>query len=145
MPRHVWTVICRRATIDSETNSVSIFEVVEEMHVKGVSPSEKVLVPRELELISLWARSDVGRPEVGHTRLRMLTPKDETTGVAEGEIDLRGHRRLRFRLKLGTMALDGPGVYEFAIDLREGGGDWREVTRIPLDVVFETDLPTPAA
>ncbi|MFC2042656.1 hypothetical protein ACFLUA_00685 [Chloroflexota bacterium] len=52
MIEHVWTVVCRQAVIDKESNTMSLQEVLENIEII-VEPEEGKIVPMLFDVASL--------------------------------------------------------------------------------------------
>ncbi|MDO8433371.1 MAG: hypothetical protein Q7S58_13285 [Candidatus Binatus sp.] len=140
MIRHVWSVLCARSIIDNESNNISLLEVLEQLAVTAppgqaaLSQTDKISVPLNSELVTLWTRSgDV--PEQSRARIRIVNAGGDELHVSEIAVDLTKHARLRSRARLNGLAIRGPGVHEFRVSLEEQGR-WEEVARIPLQIIF---------
>ncbi len=141
MITHIWSVLCARTVIDSETNNISLIDVLEQLNLKVEPvPDGKVgLVPIPYEVVSFWRRTRSNEPTQGRARLRLLAPDGKEIGPAhEVQLDLSAHPRLRSRARgLGIPVLVS-GEYHFTVELQsEDGGTWDEVARIPLQVTIE--------
>lgn len=144
MAKHHWSILCRRAVVDKFTNQLSIIETIHELALT-LGPGEDgsaaeippdTRVPLDLQLVSLWSRDDPKRPEVFWTRLEVEPPNGEASqsqqlvGSLEG-----GHRRTRLIYRVPSIPFAGSGTYYFVISASaDEDGDYREVTRAPLEL-----------
>ena len=141
----IWAVLCERVSVDKDTNNLSLFNIVEEVQVPAQEPpsfakvSDKHVIPAAFELVVLWARTDLGVPERGIGRVRILVPEDGDAFPQEYEVDLTQFLRLRTRLRLPGLPAGGEGIYLFKIDGKQSGEDWTEMFELPLRVVFQGD------
>ncbi len=81
MIRHVWSVLCTKSSIDSDTNNISLFEILEQIQVSQFpEPAGDAItvVPMPVELVSLWTREPVGEPQQGECRLTMYSPRGKS-------------------------------------------------------------------
>src|SRR5687768_16960451 len=99
MIHHAWSVLCGRSSIDSESNVVSLFDVVEEITVDGVIDKLGVL-PGPYDLVSLWSREKLDEPAEGEARWSLVTPKGRTMRQKPGVLDLGSFHRVRLRTRL---------------------------------------------
>lgn len=134
MIEHVWTVISSGVIVDHDTNNISIFNILEEISVpEDAIKSEAIGVL--VEIVTLWVRSDLSKPEKGTSRIRLLAPNEEVLQTAESEIDLDKYERLRSRGLFQGLPYKGEGVYRFALDLKlSNKSGWKQVASIPLKV-----------
>lgn len=144
MIEHVWTVLCRRSVVDRETNSISLIESVEAIQFGVVQPTGAPAptgLPIDLELVTLWIRSDRAVPENSRYRVVIQLPDQTEREVGETvSVDLRQFERLRSRVNFNGIPFSGPGRYRFLVQL-EDGATRTTVARVPLDIE-ETTPPT---
>lgn len=136
MARHVWSVLCERALVDQDTQSVSMIDVIEELLLEGELPAGRVDVPLQASLVTYWTRSAQDAPEQGQSRLRVLSPMGEALASGKpSDVSLREQTRAQVVSRIDSMPLEGEGVYQLVIDLRgEQDTDWSEAGRVPLEV-----------
>ncbi len=138
---HVWSVLCRRSSIDRETNNISLFDVVEQLQLfEGSEVPSSVAGP--FEIVSLWTRS--AEPTRGEAQISLRGPSGRLLiPPLLQEIDLREARRLRARQRLSLIPIEGSGVHVFSIERRLHGRErWDEVATIPVDVVLRAGPPS---
>lgn len=132
---HIWSVLCSRSTIDTESNNVSLFNVIEQINPVGLPEGARGLLPMEVEIVSLWVRDDV--PGRGFTRVVIETPSSSVEPSAEGMIDLSSEtiKRFRTRQRLLGVPFEGHGQYWFRVEFRtEEATEWITVARIPVEM-----------
>ena len=60
--KNIWSIICEKSSIDSETHILSIFNCIEEMKIEvnkeKMPQSDKLIIPVSFQLISLWHVKD---------------------------------------------------------------------------------------
>jgi hypothetical protein len=142
MAQHVWTIICKKASIDKETNVISFFEVLEALQFTGPDMTKKSgALPFPVEIVTLWSRTEVARAERATGRVRLRFPDGSEVEGTQLDVNLTEHARLRTFVQMQAFPLKGAGIYDFHIDLRDDDrGRWETVARIPL-VVTLTDGP----
>ena len=137
MAIHVWSVFCSKSSVDRNTNNISLFDVTEQLNLsyEGDLVAGPVMVPGEFDLVSLWLRSNVEKPESPVLRASVIGPNGKTLVGPEHKIDLATAPRSRSILKMNAVPINGNGYHFFLVELRnEGTKVWQEVARIPLDV-----------
>lgn len=136
MIEHVWTVISSGVVVDHDTNNISIFNILEEISVpEDAIKNEAIGVL--VEIVTLWVRSDLSKPEKGTSRIRLLAPNGEVLETAESEVDLATYERLRSRGLFQGLPYQGEGVYRFVLELQEDDkSGWKQVASIPLKVTM---------
>lgn len=134
MIQHAWTVLCSRSSIDSESNTLSLFEVVEEVTLDGLI-TKPGAIPGPFDLVSLWSRARLDSPVEAETRWSLVSPTGKSLMEVAATIDLSQFHRVRARTRLAAVVIDSPGLYWFRGEAREAGaGEWTEVARVPLEV-----------
>ncbi|HKZ54578.1 MAG TPA: hypothetical protein VJ123_03790 [Anaerolineales bacterium] len=147
MIRHIWSVICSQSVIDSETNNISLLNILEQITVAGPLPTRDspALIPIRFELVSLWERTPTDSPERGKFKVTIASPSQASISSFEADIDLSSHLRYRTRAKLNAFPAPEPGRYEFRVELHDHiKEEWCQVAHIPLDFLFEPTTQQPA-
>jgi hypothetical protein len=139
MIQHVWSVLCSSSAIDTDTNVLSLFDVVEDLRVRAAG-AEPVQLPIRLHIVSLWCRSSPDYAENGVVRYQVQSPSGERTDLGQLNVALTQHRRSRTRLSIFGLTLSGSGTYAFVTQLRqEAEADWHDVALVPLSVEIAMD------
>ena len=136
MLEHIWSVLCSRSVIDSETNNVSIQDVVEQITIND-KPTENGFLPFSMELITLWGREDNSKPSKGYERIIFTTPSGKTEVISEAEIDLTKVERHRHRVRFPGLPVSESGKYYFKVETKNGDNEWKQVSAVPLKVTFQ--------
>jgi hypothetical protein len=136
MIEHIWSVLCSRSVIDAETNNVSIQDVIEQI-VISAKPVENGFLPIQLELITLWGREESNEPTKGFERITFISPSGKTEVVSEVEIDLIKGERHRQRVRFPGLPISESGKYYFKVEMKNSNNEWKQVSAIPLQVVFQ--------
>ena len=141
MIEHVFSVLCSGTSIDAETNTVTLFKVLEQLTVFTES-TETVRIPIHFEILSLWTRQIADDPCHGKARIIFCSPSHDEKQHVEMSIDLSRSINYRSKLIADVIELTGPGKYRFRIELQEEESpDWQEVASLPLLVVYRTSTP----
>ncbi len=136
MLEHIWSVLCSRSIIDSETNNVSIQDVVEQITINA-EPAENGFLPFPFELITLWGRKESDNPSKGIERITFVTPSGKSEVVSEAEIDLSNTERHRHRVKFPGLPVSEAGKYYFKVAVKNGNSEWQQVSAVPIKVIFQ--------
>jgi len=136
MIEHIWSVLCSRSVIDAETNNVSIQDVIEQI-VISAKPVENGFLPIQLELITLWGREESNDAAKGSERVTFVSPSGKAEIVSEAEIDLSKVERHRQRVRFPGLPISESGKYYFKVEMKNGNNEWKQVSAIPLQVVFQ--------
>jgi hypothetical protein len=151
MIQHAWTIMGRGIAVDRETNNLSIFDIVEQMGV--LAGPEPRATPSYFHVVTLWYREDPETPERGFGKTEVELPSGETHEVANYEVNVADHQRLRHKTSMFGFPLQGglAGRYWIKTSRRMNANeDWEEVHRLPLEVSFpappdEANEPAEAA
>ena len=137
-----WAVIAENSAIDRDTNNISLFNVIEEVHIpEPPEPRDDgdqlSVVALRFVFVALFARSEAGTGEKKEVRLTIALPdgKVAETGLTF-EIDLDTADRTRIRINGSTLPLAGKGEYRFRIEGRDEDADWHLITEVPLQVGY---------
>lgn len=144
MIRHVWSVLCRNSSIDRDANSLSLFDVLEEM--TSLEPiTEPRTAPIQFQMVTLWARTNPTEPTRARTRVFALNPgeEEEPRDAVIIQVDLTQHSRLRQRINFGGLRILRAGVKEFRIQVENDEGNWVTVASVPLEIKAP-ETPAPA-
>jgi hypothetical protein len=145
---HVWSVLCGKASIDRETNNVSLFDIIEQIQIEALQPlpaEGNVLIPFTCELVSLWSRADPDVAAQGFARVTFQEHGREAEWGAQAPVignelplDLLGDsKRLRTRIQIPGFPVRHGGYYFIAVEFRSADDPtWHLVTRVPLEVTI---------
>ena len=147
MVNHIWSLLCRRSTIDSETNNLSIYDVFEQLTIDlkiktgNADKVTKINVPIEYEVVSLWSKSE-DKVYSGEAKVEIIDPTGETGKVFEEPIEMpQTMKRLRTRLRISGFVAEKSGIYNFQVSYRVKGEDkYKKVADIPLEIIIKKEI-----
>ncbi len=137
---HRWSLICKEAIVNQETNNVSLIEVLERVEFE-TDPSVKDLpegmIPFSVALVSMWSRSEPDKPERLPIRLVIKAPdgkivKSEKPGLFQ--INLDQHQNMRVTFNIPALPFRGDGLYSYEVQRKTSTG-WRTAAAIPLTII----------
>jgi hypothetical protein len=144
MAEHVWSVLCSKSVIDTETRQVSLFDTLETLTIKlgEPLPAEGGLIPFRTDVVSLWRRSDPAQPEKTMCKCEIVGPRGDTIIVTvEMEVDLSKERRFRSTFRTEVFPIRGSGTYRFNVSQKISAA-WVLAASLPLEVtVIEAEKP----
>ena len=77
--KNVWSIICEKSSIDSKTNLLSLFNCVEEIKLEidkdKIPKTEKLIIPVNFQLISLWAIENTEKESILEIKVEIIDPK----------------------------------------------------------------------
>ena len=147
--RHIWSVLCRFASIDKESTSLSLLNVIEEITLKKIEGEENVtedpdagkkafVVPIEFAIVTFLERLDGGDwlAMTKEAQIKIVDPSANTLLESGFSINFpQGPKRMRHVLKMNGLKITTAGTYRFYISMRESKEDSFElVAEIPVDV-----------
>src|SRR6266446_6931191 len=124
MIEYVWTVLCSRCIVESQTDVISLIDLVEQATL-SVSLWEKARGAAQIKwtMVTQWRRNPYEQPCKGLARVELLTIpslKPAYSRAIEYEVDLTTGVRLR---AVGTLEefphQEGSGDYEFRISIKD--------------------------
>src|SRR3989344_280522 len=138
---NIFSLLCRSSSIDRDTNSASILEIIEEItitsdpFVKSDGNRQNNFIPLPFELFTLWERGIVVNEEtICKVKISIINPqkieKEQITVPLKFE---SGKKRVRLRIKSPGINFSGYGTHSFRIYL-EVGGKFVTVKEIPLEI-----------
>ena len=137
MIQHVWSVACQNASFDTQTNSVSLLNALENLIVFG-EPSKESPVPLSCEIVSLWAREQGEVECSGQMRVLLELPGQKTPEIITLDIDLTRTPFHRTRITIGVLPLTASGRFEFQVEYRLTGEElWRPAAKLPFLVTSQ--------
>lgn len=135
--KNIWSLLCRRALIDPQTNIISLIDSFEEIEI-GVDQDSKgkvINAPVDFELVSYWKKSeDDSKEYLGE--VKVLDPSGKTIGKFPFALNFAQSTRLRARLQFPSLLITGPGEYIFQVQYKTAvsGSKFVSVAEVPLFV-----------
>ena len=142
MIQHVWSVACTRAVVDSESNNISLIEVLEEVNLSGpaLPAGQKVLAPANVDFVTLWTREEPNTPEAGRSRVVMSDPDGQEIAESVFEIDLSEKLRMRAIMKCPGLPVVS-GRVRIEVFRETADHSWERMATVPIMVSFGVSAP----
>lgn len=146
MAEHVFSLLCGRCIIDSQTNNLSAISVTEQLNIEAlpaeVPDKNNVSLALDLVLVTLWRRSDPKKPERLPAQVQLVGPDGRVASHFDFEADLSKSVRTRHLLKIRSLPFRGFGTYRYVVRLKEIASStrWRKLASLPVDVVPSSAL-----
>ena len=145
----IWAILCQNAIVAQESNNVSLIEVIDELTVPAPPPrrsqesTEEIGLLFDARLVILWSRDDLGTPESGTSRTRLVDPDGRESLSPEIEIDLTNFLRSRSIGRFGAFPFSPTreGEHLFKIEVRTPASEWVQVAELPLLIQIQSDRP----
>jgi|SRR3989344_7063953 len=146
MLSHIWSLLCNKSLIDTDTNNISIIDVFERVDVNAKialknKQTLRVNIPVHFELVSFWFREKNNQVIKADVKVDFLNPTKEKIKTFSYKIEIPNNlKRLRSRLKINGLTLYTSGDYFFKIKVKEEGQkNYRIVAEIPLEVNLQLE------
>lgn len=147
MIKHIWSILCRKSIVDSETNNISINDVFEQLSVdlkakKDDADKVKIInIPIEFEVVSMWVKNDKTNFK-GNLNVEILNPKGVVVKNFEQPLEMpETMKRLRSRLRIMGMVVEEPGDYIFKVNVKEDGQKlYKAVAELPLEINLKKEF-----
>ncbi|HRV75920.1 MAG: hypothetical protein H6799_01275 [Candidatus Nomurabacteria bacterium] len=141
MIEHIWTIICKESKIDSDTNSITIIDALENLNFDipeaevNFQKGKTNLFNVPFEIVSMFYRDKKGRIETHDYYVDIIDPSSKQIGKVEAKIRFEPqHNRMRSRIKFDTIGVTTEGVYKFKLYLKKKGEKDKLLTSIPLEI-----------
>ncbi|MDP3735628.1 MAG: hypothetical protein Q8R39_04350 [bacterium] len=138
---HVWSQLCQLSSVDQDTNSVSLFHLIEELAIERAKsapppPEGGVVIPVACELVTLWHKRSEGQHVIADVEVALFDPQGARLQSVIYKLDIAPqHSRTRFRLKMNGLKITTAGTYSFAVNIRgPNETQFVEAARVPLGV-----------
>lgn len=115
--KNIWTIVSLSSAIDKDNNTVSLFDILEELtlQVSGNMP-ERTVIPINHHLMSLWERPEIGTPFTLRFKVILRDPLGEILHENQAEVVMEApHKRARFRAQFNGFPVSIPGIYRYEI------------------------------
>lgn len=127
MAKLIWSMLCEKPLIDSQTNNVSLINIIEEFSV----PNVPISIPQPFFIVSLWQRelSDKNKPENFEYRIMLVSPSKSERELIKYKVKIEKERHRTMNgiigLKIGEL-----GTHYISVEIKKDG-DWKKSIRIP--------------
>ena len=136
--KHVWSIICERSSIDSESNLLSLFNCVEEMKLvvdKTKMPKkDRLIIPISFQVISFWSIENSNKENSTEIKGELIDPKKLVLNEFKNTLKTKkGIKRFRNRTNFQSMPITENGRYYFKVSQKKNN-KFEVVAELPLDI-----------
>lgn len=137
--KNIWSVICEKSVIDKDTNSISLFNSLEELSInysgeKKLKKTDVKNIPILFEIVSLWFDESIKDDRKFEIVLEVLDPNNKITNKSVQECVMeKGKKRLRTIAKLNGLGITSNGLYKIIIKYKYGKVI-KIASEIPIDI-----------
>lgn len=140
MIEHVWSVFCQNSVIDGSTNTISLFNAIEQIRLNKTLEGKSKAIDMPNVIFSLFSRSNDCSPCAGKVKYELVNPDNKIMKGVEYPVDLSDVQYQRIRVRSERFPIASPGVYRFIVSLlQEGSKSWRKVASIPILLSYEPE------
>ena len=142
---HIWTVLCTASSVDSQSNNITLFNVLEQLNIsrKNDAPPLDVKngepLPFQMELISLWRKLGINEKVAGVVKNVLINPLGQEVGSQIMPLEIKSpNRRMRTRVQINGVQITGPGYYTWQVRLVDGKSE-HIVANVPFEIFISND------
>jgi hypothetical protein len=141
--KNIWTIVCKNSSVDKNSNSLSIFNILEEIQLtknpnvpvpkEGIMPA----APLAYEIITLWSRETKSDNELtANMQTELLDPTNKVLQSNVSEIKFEKDKsRLRIIVKALGLPITTGGTYHFRVSLKKAADkEYKYVSQVSLEV-----------
>lgn len=138
--KHIWSILCRNAIVDKDTNNVSLLDVIERIIFtpkQKLAENKKLPTPvvEELTLVSSWFSEKKERNV--EMLVELHTPSKKQIKIFEKVFSFpENKKRMRTFVKIRGLGFKKSGDYFFLIKQKDEQR-YKLVAEIPLEIKIE--------
>ncbi len=142
---HVWSILCEKSSIDTDSNLLSLFSCLEEISVvvdkeKMVAKGNKFVIPANFQLVSFWTINDSSQENSLTTKVELIAPDGAVLNQFNNSFKVKpGASRFRNRANIQGVPVVGEGRYYLKL-WHQTDKDYKLVASLPLDVKISYKL-----
>lgn len=141
--KHVWSVLCQRSVVDQNTNSISLFDSLEEITVvskKEDIKSKSIKIDLNYDIVSFIIRDNFNLTEIGKLSIDFINPQKKFVQKFVQKFEMKkGIKRIRVQIKISGMTFVAEGRYIFRISLYSiKDKKYKKAVDLPLDVIIKS-------
>ena len=153
----IWSILCQESSVDTNTNNVSLFKILEEIkftirmedfdklnnHPK-FDPSKPIALPFASQLVILWKNLSSKSNFKFPMKLILKDPDKKIIQEILNKFEFKeGKERLRSMININGIPLTKSGEYTYSVMVKQNkDANFKEVSSIPIkiDIDFKKDL-----
>jgi len=136
--KNVWTVVCKNSITDSDTNSLSLLETLDEIQITykdKIETNEVKILPISFHVVSLWFNEDIKTDRKFDLVVEVTDPSGKLLKDFKQECIIpAGKKRLRATTKIQGFGFTGQGKYLVSTKYREDKTTYKKVAETPIDI-----------
>ena len=147
----LWAVLCQSSVVDSQSNNVSLHNVLEQLNIEATPQDSKqqvadkdavIKVPFHFQIVALWKNLTEKKQGLkADLKVKFIDPKGDLVQELINTLDFPKDKP-RNRVIIGSDAIlvnmNRSGEYRFILEVREPEStDFKEAFSIPLEVAIK--------
>lgn len=141
---HVWSLICSYSVTDSDSNNMSVFNLIETLHVPldklNKKEGEAFSVPFNFQLVTRLRKKETDEEVSLTLKASIIDPSGNLMGEEfENQFEFpKQLKNIRIRTLFESLPVKDEGLYYIKIKIK--GADEEEyvdIARVPLEIVFK--------
>ncbi len=142
MIKHIWTLVCKEAKVEAETNNMSIIDVLENIQFAAnmkagdlkANEGKPFMVPMSLQVVSVFFRDTKHGEDEFECKVRVIDPSNKQLGEFNAPVKFQeGLNRMRNIMKFDSLAVTESGTYLFQIFMKNDD-KLKNVVSVPVDI-----------
>lgn len=144
--KNIWSAIFTRAVVDSTTNSLSLFDCVEEVTVnfsnlEDISREQKN-IPISFTIVSMWSDKEIGGKREFNCLVEIIDPQGKKLHEFPSKpVFEKGKKRLRTIMQIDGLTVTSEGEYTVIVKYKLDIEKFSIASKIPLDIKFILSSP----
>ncbi len=136
--KHIWSILCEKSSIDFESNSLSLFNCIEELKLvidkTKQSKNDKLVAPVSFQMVNFWTTDDDKDENSLKIRGELIDPKGTVLNKFESDFEIKkGIKRFRSRINIKGIPITENGRYYFKT-WQKKNDKFELVSELPLDI-----------
>ena len=136
--RNVWAVVCKNSITDSDTNSLSLLETLDEIQITykdKIEIKEVKILPISFHVVSLWFDENIKTDRKFDLVVEVTDPNGKLLKDFKQDCIIpNGKKRLRATTKIQGFGFTDQGKYLITTKYREDKTTYKKVAETPIDV-----------
>jgi len=141
MFNHIWSVICQNSSVDSQNNTISLFNCLENINIevsKTKNAVDKIMLPIQFDLVSYWTIDNSKEKKSFVSKVEVIKPNGEIMVTKENVIVAEaGWDKIRNIGKFSGLELgiNDSGRYIIRVSQKENNTDnFIAIANLPFDI-----------
>lgn len=135
-----WIILCERAIVELQANTISLVALLENVTMPAPTPEmsrdgKQIGVPFRFYVVQQWIRTKAKIGERIPARLILKGPNKKQLITAEFNVDLTSAPKARVITQSLGFPLAGAGPYKCVVEAKQGSS-WRTLREAEFNVVF---------